>query len=55
MRDIPESSEDKAIAAAIISLGKTLGVSVIAEGVETPERYDFLRERNCDSMQGLEK
>ena len=52
VRDIPQNSEDKAIAEAIISLGKTLGVSVIAEGVETQEQFEFLKERGCDSMQG---
>jgi EAL domain-containing protein (putative c-di-GMP-specific phosphodiesterase class I) len=52
VRDIPENSEDMAITEAIISLGKTLGVSVIAEGVESTNQLAFLEKRACDSMQG---
>ena len=52
VRDIPHNAEDKAITEAIISLGKTLGVNVVAEGVETAEQCAFLRERACDEMQG---
>ena len=53
VRDIPESAEDEAITAAIISLGKTLGVTVVAEGVETEEQHAFLRKHACDEMQGF--
>jgi diguanylate cyclase (GGDEF)-like protein/PAS domain S-box-containing protein len=52
IRDIPENLEDMAITEAIISLGRTLGVSVIAEGVETPKQLAFLRQRSCDAVQG---
>jgi EAL domain-containing protein (putative c-di-GMP-specific phosphodiesterase class I) len=52
VRDIPENPEDMAITEAIISLGKTLGVSVIAEGVESANQLAFLKKRECDSMQG---
>ena len=43
VRDLPRDSEDQAIAQAIISMGKALGMTVIAEGVETVEQRAFLR------------
>jgi EAL domain-containing protein (putative c-di-GMP-specific phosphodiesterase class I) len=52
VRDLPDDSEDKAIAQAIISMGKALGMTVIAEGVETVEQEAFLRDHACDEMQG---
>ena len=45
--------EDKAIAEAIIAMGRTLNLTVVAEGVETREQQDFLREHACDQMQGF--
>jgi diguanylate cyclase (GGDEF)-like protein len=52
IRDIPNDSEDNAIAEAIIAMGQTLGLTVVAEGVETAEQAEFLRSRACDEMQG---
>ena len=52
VRDLPNDSEDQAIAQAIISMGKALGMTVIAEGVETAEQQAFLRSHACDEMQG---
>ena len=52
IRELPADTEDKAIAEAIIAMGKTLSLTVVAEGVETPEQKAFLRERACDQMQG---
>jgi diguanylate cyclase (GGDEF)-like protein/PAS domain S-box-containing protein len=52
IRELPADSEDKAIAEAIIAMGKTLSLTVVAEGVETPEQKAFLRDRACDQMQG---
>ncbi len=52
IREIPDSKEDMAIAEAIIAMGRTLGVTVIAEGVETAEQQRFLSSRACDQMQG---
>lgn len=52
VRDLPQDSDDKAITQAIISLGKALGLTVVAEGVETIEQESFLRRQGCDEMQG---
>ena len=52
IRNVPVDAEDKAITEAIISMGKTLSLTVIAEGVETQEQLDFLHEHSCDEMQG---
>jgi EAL domain-containing protein (putative c-di-GMP-specific phosphodiesterase class I) len=52
VRDLAEDPEDQAIAQAIISMGKALGMTVVAEGVETVEQQTFLREQGCDEMQG---
>jgi EAL domain-containing protein (putative c-di-GMP-specific phosphodiesterase class I) len=49
---LTENPGDKAITEAIISMGKTLSLTVIAEGVETQEQAAFLREHACDEMQG---
>jgi diguanylate cyclase (GGDEF)-like protein len=53
VRDLPDDSEDRAIAQAIISMGKALGMTIIAEGVETVEQEAFLRSHSCDEMQGF--
>jgi diguanylate cyclase (GGDEF)-like protein len=53
VRDLPDDSEDRAIAQAIISMGKALGLTVVAEGVETTEQEIFLRDHACDEMQGF--
>ena len=53
VRDLPRDSEDQAIAQAIISMGKALGMTVVAEGVETAEQQAFLRDHRCDEMQGF--
>jgi diguanylate cyclase (GGDEF)-like protein len=52
VRDLAEDAGDQAIAQAIISMGKALGLTVIAEGVETIEQEGFLRDHACDEMQG---
>ena len=50
--DLPHNEHDKAVASAVISLGQKLNLRVIAEGVETDEQIAFLRDNNCDEMQG---
>ena len=50
--DIPHSKDDMAIATAIIGIAHTLGFKVLAEGVETSQQLDFLRQQRCDQYQG---
>jgi diguanylate cyclase (GGDEF)-like protein len=52
VRDIPGDEDDKAIAMAVISLGHKLNLRVLAEGVETAGQLAFLRDNDCDEMQG---
>jgi EAL domain-containing protein (putative c-di-GMP-specific phosphodiesterase class I) len=52
IREVPRNSEDRAITEAIIAMGKTLSLTIVAEGVETPEQQAFLSQRACDEMQG---
>jgi EAL domain-containing protein (putative c-di-GMP-specific phosphodiesterase class I) len=50
--DVMTNSEDAAIVKAIITLGHSLGMLVVAEGVETRPQLDMLRELGCDEVQG---
>lgn len=52
VRDITINSNDAAIAATIIVLAHNLNLSVTAEGVETQEQLQYLKEQKCDKMQG---
>jgi len=53
IRNLPFDSENKAITEAVIIMGKNLSLTVVAEGVETKEEENFLREQVCDEMQGF--
>ena len=53
IRNLLQDADNKAITEAIITMGKTLGLTVVAEGVETEAQKDFLRELICDEMQGF--
>ena len=52
IKDLPGDDDAVAIARAIIDLGHALGYRITAEGIETQEQYDFLRNAGCDQGQG---
>ncbi|WP_420231611.1 EAL domain-containing protein [Pseudomonas sp. ABY48] len=51
--DTSSVSEDKALTEAIIAMGRTLSLTVVAQGVETKAQADFLRDNACDEFQGF--
>jgi diguanylate cyclase (GGDEF)-like protein/PAS domain S-box-containing protein len=53
VRDITRDSGDAGIARAIIAMGHQLGMTVMAEGVETAAQMGYLRRNHCDQFQGL--
>jgi diguanylate cyclase (GGDEF)-like protein len=53
VKGIPGDAEDMAITEAILTVGRSLGVTVVAEGVETADQQAFLNGRACDEMQGF--
>jgi diguanylate cyclase (GGDEF)-like protein/PAS domain S-box-containing protein len=52
VRGIPTSGDDTAITRAIVSLARSLGLRVVAEGVETDAQLGFLSAHGCDDVQG---
>jgi diguanylate cyclase (GGDEF)-like protein/PAS domain S-box-containing protein len=52
VRDVLTDPNDAAIAKTIVALGNSLGLAVIAEGVETTDQRDFLLENGCSTYQG---
>jgi EAL domain-containing protein (putative c-di-GMP-specific phosphodiesterase class I) len=53
VQGVTANAHDAAIATAIIVLAHNLGLTVVAEGVETREQMEFLRDRGCDELQGF--
>jgi diguanylate cyclase (GGDEF)-like protein len=53
IRDVTSVPDDKALTEAIIAMGRTLSLTVVAQGVETREQADFLRQNACDEFQGF--
>ena len=51
--DLERESGDQALATAVIRVGQSLGLTVVAEGVETPNQLDFLKNSGCDVAQGF--
>jgi diguanylate cyclase (GGDEF)-like protein/PAS domain S-box-containing protein len=52
MRGIPADPQDTSIARAVVTLAHSLGLEVVAEGVESSEQYELLRSLGCDYVQG---
>jgi diguanylate cyclase (GGDEF)-like protein/PAS domain S-box-containing protein len=52
INDLPEDADARAIVSAIVAMGRSLGLRVIAEGVETEAQADFLQSIECDESQG---
>ncbi|MFH1090202.1 MAG: EAL domain-containing protein, partial [Pseudomonadota bacterium] len=53
IHDIPFHADDMAIATAIVYMARSLNLRVVAEGVETQAQLEFLRELECDEIQGF--
>lgn len=52
IKDLASDSDDQAIVDAIITMGHSMRLAVIAEGVETQQQMEFLQSKGCDSVQG---
>lgn len=52
IKDVCKHANDAAIVKSLIDMAHSLGLKVIAEGVETPEQLAFLRKNRCDAVQG---
>ena len=53
MRDIPSEPTAKAVVRSILTLGRSLGIACVAEGVETHQQLDYLKMQMCTEMQGF--
>lgn len=53
VRDLPADGDSASIARSILAMAHHLNLSVVAEGVETQEQYDFLVDEGCDMVQGF--
>lgn len=53
VQELPGNQDDVAITKAIVSMANSLGLEVVAEGVETSEQMEFLRENGCNISQGF--
>lgn len=52
VQETPCSERDNSLLRSIIQLGKSLGMTVLAEGVETKAQFEFLQQNGCDQIQG---
>ncbi len=53
IRDLPHNDHQEAVCTMIIEMGRRLGMLVVAEGAETHEQIEFLREHHCPQVQGF--
>lgn len=53
IRDLPDNAEDASLVNAIAAMSKSLGLELIAEGVETIEQFKYLEQLNCQNIQGF--
>jgi len=53
LKGVPDASEPRAVTTAIIALARSIGMQVVAEGVEKLEQHLFLRRHGCDMLQGF--
>jgi EAL domain-containing protein (putative c-di-GMP-specific phosphodiesterase class I) len=53
IRDVATLPADSSLAKAIIAMGKSLSLTVVAQGVENEAQAEFLREHACDELQGF--
>jgi EAL domain-containing protein (putative c-di-GMP-specific phosphodiesterase class I) len=53
VRDLTTDPDTATITTAIIAMARSLNKVVVAEGVETPEQGDFLRQAGCSQLQGF--
>ncbi|AOK54760.1 diguanylate cyclase [Burkholderia stagnalis] len=51
--DAETNPPDRAIVRAVLALGKSLGIPILAEGIETPDQLSLLTEEGCDEAQGF--
>ena len=52
LKQLPENPRTGVIVASVINMAKRLGIETLAEGVETQEQFEFLREVGCEKLQG---
>ena len=53
IRGVTSITDDRQVAEAIIAMGRSLSLTIVAQGVETREQADFLRDHACDEFQGF--
>jgi diguanylate cyclase (GGDEF)-like protein/PAS domain S-box-containing protein len=53
VRDLASDTDDAGIVSAVVDMGRNLNMRVVAEGVETPEQYAFLKRHHCPEAQGF--
>lgn len=53
VQDVPESVSDSAIVRSVVTMGHAMGQQVLAEGIETQAQYEFIRNVDCDLVQGF--